>query len=158
MSLPISQAAAILGAARVAQSVVGNIAERITDAVGFDQVLHDGVDLRSETDSDLAVKESLMDQTLAAIRDRLGKFGIAANPPIELAVQRNGALEVTGNHDRAAEIESILASDGELVELASRLYSAAGSMKLTVDRASSDLTRTGAQDTMNGPPGGYANW
>lgn len=149
MSLPISPAGSILGAARAARDVAGQIAGKIAGAVGFDEVLQE------QADSVSVSQKSLIDQAVTAIQDRLSKVGIAANPPIELSVQQDGSLQVLGNHDQAARIESILASDPELAELVSRLTATAGTTRLTIGP---DLTRTDAQGTMSGQPGGYANW
>ncbi len=133
MSLPISQATLILGAALAAKDVVSRVAEKVVDAVGFDDVLRNGAVPPEASES----KTTLLTKTVSAIRDRLGEAGIDVSSPIGLTLTSDG-LQVSGDHDQAAQIEALLASDGNVNRLASRLYAAAGAVQLSVgasDRA-----------------------
>jgi len=134
LSLPISPTT-ILAAAQAAREVAGSVASGIAEATGFDEVLR-GASPQSSAGE-------LNRQLVESIQKKLGLLGIGANPPIELAVTEGGQLQMTGDHQRAAEIESVLSADADLTHLAERLFRAAGPARLAV---------SGRPDTLDAPP------
>lgn len=123
MSLPISPTT-ILAAAQAAREVASSVASGIAGATGFDEVLRGAAPLPSAGE--------LTKQLVETIQKKLAQQGIGANPPIELAVTDGGKLQMTGDHNRAAEIESVLAADTKVTYLAERLYQAGGPTRLAV--------------------------
>lgn len=134
MSLPISPTT-ILAAAQAAREVAGSVAAGIAEATGFDEVLRGAAPQSSAGE--------LTRQLVKSIQKQLGRQGIDANPPIELAVTEGGKLQIMADHQRAAEIESVLAADVELANLAERLHQAAGPTRLTVSSRPDTLDAVG---------------
>ena len=124
LSLPIATTALIRGATRIADDV----ASRVGQAIGFDDVLR-GADGGLGDGHDVA---SLTDQLVKAIRTRLNQSGVAANHPLQLSVTEGGGLRVEGSHPQAAEIEAMLRSDPQLIETASKLFQASGGSENTI--------------------------
>ena len=122
MSFPIN-AATILAATQAARSVASTVAAELTEAAGFDQVLRDATPVGSAGE--------LIEKTAQAIEEKLRRFGIDVNRPLNLAVKNDGVVEVVSQHERAAEIESKLAADGELSRLTDQLFRIAGPVRLT---------------------------
>ncbi len=129
LSLPISPTT-ILTAVQAARDVAGSLSVKVAEATGFDEVLRGAAPQPSAGE--------LTQPLVETIQKKLGLLGIGANPPIELAVSEDGKLRVSGDHDRAAEIESVLAADPTVTPLAERLYRAVGPTRLTVVPSSSD--------------------
>ncbi len=106
-------------AASLASRVVGELASGVQKAVGFDELLQsDSVESQPLSDSKL---RTMIDKVAGAIRSRLEAAGIGVTPPVEVGFQRgeSGAdtkLSVSAAHPRAAEIESILAFEPEIVD------------------------------------------
>lgn len=130
LSLPISPTT-ILAAVQAAREVAGGLADRVADATGFDAVLRDVAPPPSAGE--------LTKQLVETVQKTLGLMGISANPPIEVAVTEGGKLRVSGDHDRAAEIESVLAGDAEVTSVVERLFQTAGPTRLTVAAHSNAL-------------------
>ena len=114
LSLPIPTAALIRGATILA----GEVAQRVGQAIGFDEVLRSGAGEVNVT--------ALTDQLVQAVGAKLAESGIAVNRPLRLSVQRDGTLRVEGDHPRAAEIEARLAFDDSLVRQTRELAAAGG--------------------------------
>ena len=177
MNLPLeptalASAKLIGGASRFA----ARIADRVGDAIGFDKVLRDGADEKPAENP-----QQILGQLVQAIRDRLGQLGVNPNQMLELSVTQQGRIRVDGNHRRAAEIESVLNGDPQLVSLASRLHrtidsgneaisfriaeqnpgSVTDPSHLTTSPGTGNILQTG-QGMINGStprsPGGYPNW
>ncbi len=102
--------------ASTATQSLARAAERVSGALltpSFDAAL-----AGEQNPSGTRVAESRMSLT-KAIESLLGSVGITANPPIAIQADESGALTVVEPHPRAAEIESILASDKNIQALVS---------------------------------------
>lgn len=113
MNLPIPTAALIRGATLLA----GEVAQRVGQAIGFDEVL---------SGAEPANLTALTDQLVQSAGAKLAEAGIAVNQPLRLSVREDGGLRVEGDHPRAAEIEAILAMDDSLARQARDLAAAGG--------------------------------
>ena len=134
MSLSIPSATLILGAARLAQGV----ASRVGQAIGFEDVLH-GADAPQQTES--GEPSALSTQLVEAIRSRLFQSGLISmdggpNQSLQLGVNQDGTLRVSGDHPRAAEIEALLASSPSIVETAGKLAQSGEVSEITIDLTS----------------------
>ncbi len=162
MTNPISHAATLFGAAKVAGKVAGKVIDQITPA-GFDTLLGGGeTESAAEKGESISVTE-LAERAVKAIQDRLAGFGISANPPLAIDVLPGGKAQVSEPHDQAAAIEAALAGDGELRQLLSQFYGASGHphgqpLKLVVGSKDQHLTNSPSIETISGTSGGYANW
>ena len=151
MSLPISQAALIQGAATLASNVAG----RVGQAIGFDQVLRGGDANPSNPSTMASTKqdaESLREKITEDIRRRLKAAGIPTNQELRFRISNRGDIHVDESQPRAAEIESVLNADGNLVADSRSL-----SQLTRIANFSIDLTSPRERDNM-GFPGGYPNW
>ncbi len=152
MSGPILPASSILSAARAAGDAASQFAGKLAAASGFDDLL------RQAEPPAAPPLEPMTEKAVSAIRTLLGQFGIDANPPIELAVQKDGRVRVEGNHDRAARMEAILGLDRELTDLLENLHAAAAvqqaPLRLTIGPGDNDLTRWVPEETIKESPGG----
>ena len=134
LSLSIPSATLSLGAARLAQDVAG----RVGQAIGFDEVLHGNAPVQEDGAASVAgLSEDLVD----SIRSRLLQSGLiqlggGPNQSLQLRVQQDGALRVAGDHPRAAEIEALLASSPQIVERAGRLAQSGGPTEIAIDLTS----------------------
>lgn len=136
MSLPIPTAALIRGAT----SFASDVANRVGQAIGFDDVLR-GVNV--DQGKDVA---AMTDSLVEAVETRLSQSGIVVNQPLRLSVMSNGTLRVEGNHARAAQIEALLASDETLSKTARNLIRAGGPSEIVIGQQSpSGLTPTGVE-------------
>lgn len=164
MSLPIPQAVLIQGATRLAT----NVASRVSQAMGFDEILRGGdgetkelsskVDATSEngrlsnrSESDV-VAPSLVQQITDRIRRLLHAARIDPNSVGEFRVEKGGLIRTSGEHPHSAEIESLLNADPGLVaqtDLLSRLNRG--------EATSIGLTNSHQLENIKGP-GGYPNW
>lgn len=135
LSLPIPTALLIRGAT----SLASEVASRVGQAIGFDDVLQGGA-------ASGANITALTDQLVQAVNIQLSNSGIAVNQPLRLSVNVDGALRVEGEHPRAAEIEAILAFDESLARQARSLVAAGGPREILVGPATPiGLTPTGDQ-------------
>lgn len=131
LSLPIPSTTLILGAAKLAHGV----ASRVGQAIGFEDVLHGGVD-------SVGSVAGLTDQLADSIREHLNRSGLrpmvggGPNQALQLSVKPDGTLIVEGDHPRAAEIEALLASSPSIVETATRLAQQGGPTQITIDLTS----------------------
>jgi hypothetical protein len=136
LSLPIPTAALIRGAT----SFASDVASRVGQAIGFDDVLR-GVNVDHGKNA-----QALADQLVQAVGTRLSDSGIDVNQPLRLSVMANGSLRVEGNHARAAEIEALLASDQALATAARKMLQAGGPSEIKIEqRSPSGLTPTGVE-------------
>lgn len=131
MSFPITPAT-IAGAAGAATQ----LARGVSQSLNFDQVLR-GSEAAGEAsgdgdDASGPSPSSLLTSTIDQVRRLLGQAGIEPNPPVQLRVGNGGKLLVTGDHPRAAEIESVLAGDEPLARLAGELWAAGGPQRFAV--------------------------
>ncbi|EMI16277.1 hypothetical protein RMSM_06813 [Rhodopirellula maiorica SM1] len=122
-------------AASFASQMVGELASSVSSAVGFDEVLQSG----SADDEPIGESKlrSMIDQVAAAIRSRLEAAGIGVNPPVEVAVSDPGqaggsSVTVSSAHTRAAEIESMLMSEPEIVDQLQRIRTASNIDRIVV--------------------------
>jgi hypothetical protein len=122
LSLPIPTVALIRGAT----SIASQVAHRVGQAIGFDDVLRGG---NSEPGVNVT---ALTDQLVQTVGAKLSESGIAVNRPLRLSVQGDGTLRVEGDHPRAAEIEALLASDESLAQQVRGLTAAGGPREILV--------------------------
>ncbi len=151
MSLPIPNAALIRGATRLA----GDVASRVSQAIGFDEVLRGGSADPVEAGDfagDQTSETTLTDQLVKAVRSLLHESGIATNQSLRLSVTEDGGMLVEENHPRAAEIEALLSQDRGLVETARRLYRSSGG------QSAIGLTIPSGPGNIMHAAGGYPNW
>ncbi|WP_144058098.1 hypothetical protein [Novipirellula maiorica] len=135
MTSPITTARMAIEAASFASQMVGELASSVSSAVGFDEVLQSG----SADDEPIGESKlrSMIDQVAAAIRSRLEAAGIGVNPPVEVAVSDPGqaggsSVTVSSAHTRAAEIESMLMSEPEIVDQLQRIRTASNIDRIVV--------------------------
>ena len=150
LSFSLAHVALVRGAAQLATGVAG----RVSQAIGFDDILH-GTDAETaggQATPVVASASELKGQLTDGIRLELAKRSINLNQPLELRVHQDGSLRVEGDHPRAAEIEALLNSDGDAVRLAGELAKATGSNQISID-----LTSSGGPGNIIGL-GGYPNW
>jgi hypothetical protein len=131
LSFPITPAT-IAGAAGAATQ----LARGISQSLNFDQVLRGG-EAAAEANVDGGdpsgpSPSSLLAETVEQVRRLLGQAGIESNPPVQLRVGNDGQLLVSGDHPRAAEIESVLAANERLGRFAGELQAAGGPQQFTV--------------------------
>ncbi len=140
MNLPISTIGAVAGAAKLAQEVAAGISRGVSEAMGFHEVLKQG---------DTPDAETLATELVQKIENRLSESGILVNQDLPIQVTDDGQLRIEIDHERAAEIESILKSDREIGEIAKRLAGSESATGLTIrtDRANIQYSS-----------GGYPNW
>ena len=125
------------GATRIA----GNLASRVGEVIGFDEVL------RADPNAADGGAEQLRGELIQAIRQRLSRMGIDANQPLRLSVTQHGKLRVTEQHRRAAEIEAVLNADPQLISQAKELHRASGSPRGAIELvAPRDLPPRDARD------------
>ncbi len=136
MNLPISAAAAVIGAAKLAQG----IAQGVSGAIGF----HDVLSQPSEAETGEALQ-----QLTEAIGQRLSGAGIEVNQELPIGVTDDGQLRVDSNHPRAAEIESLLNSDDQITAAARRIALSGSVSVLTIPAGTGNIA---------GGSGGYPNW
>ena len=136
LSLPISTAAAVVGAVKLAQG----IAQGVSQAIGFHDVL-------SETSAGDA--SDSLEQLTQSIQQRLSDSGIQVNQELPIRITEDGQLRVDGDHPRAAEIEAVLNSDRQITESAKRLTAPGSVSGLTIP-----IDKGNIMDS----PGGYPNW
>ena len=130
LTLPVPPAlgASVLGtlaAARTAVQVAQVAAQKIGDAIGFDEILQGA----SSGSPAIAEGESLADlqsQFTHLASETLSKRGISANPRVSLRVGNQGQIEVTGDHPQAAQIEAALAGNPDLSTLAKKVLASLG--------------------------------
>jgi hypothetical protein len=140
LSLPISTIGAVAGAAKIAHGISQGIARGVSDAIGFHEVLNEAPSENAAVAADDLVEK---------IRERLSESGIGVNQDLPIRITDDGQLRIEGKHEQAAEIESILNSDDQIVQLAKQLA--------TTDHASGLTIRAGQENIQNSP-GGYPNW
>ncbi len=155
MTFPINPTT-VAAAARLATDVAG----RIGEAVSFDQILN-SPDPASEPDQLAATEGSTpadrskagggwLEQTIARIRDLFSGAGVEPDRPVTLAADPEGQLQFRDDHPRAAELESLLASDRELRQLVGGLVRQTGQTTVTVPPTGGrDLTRADLRANMN---------
>ena len=143
------------GATRIA----GNVAQRISETIGFAEVLH------KSSEEVAPSTQELTDALVGAIRQRLSALGIDPNQPLSVSVTERGRLQIDVSHPRAAEIETELNSDPQMAALAGRLHRSSGLSSETIRLSipASDLTSLVKEGNIRhsgppGPPGGYPNW
>ena len=120
LSLPISPSAVASGAAKIVQSLAG----QVSHVTGFDQVLQDAGVVSKDVEpveTESLDAESLTGTLTEAIRQHLARWAGETNPVLEVSVT-NGGLQINGNHPRAAEFEALLSQDPEIGVLAQQLY------------------------------------
>ena len=150
MSFSLAQVALIRTAAQLATGV----ADRVSEAIGFDEILHQQSS-EAGGGAESSGAPSLADRVreLAdAIRSKLAKHAIEVNRGLRVIVQQDGRLGVGGDHPRVAEIESLLRQDSSIDRLAAALAGEAGQPEIAID-----LTLAGEPENMVAP-GGYPNW
>ncbi len=150
MSFSLASVALVRSATQLATGVAG----RVSQAIGFDEILHRTPPeaVGGESPPVDASADELKRQLTDGIRLELAKHSINLNQRLELRVHEDGSLRVDGNHPRGAEIEALLNSDPNTVRLAGELAQASGSNRISID-----LTSSGEPGNMVGP-GGYPNW
>ena len=151
MSFSLAHVALIRTAAQLATGV----ADRVSEAIGFDEILHQQPSEATGGGQTSPAVPSLGDRVreLAdAIRSKLAKHAIEVNRGLRVIVQQDGRLGVGGDHPRVAEIESLLRSDRTIDRLAAVLADEAGQPEIAID-----LTTVGQPENMVAP-GGYPNW
>ncbi len=163
MSFPISNAAVIRGATQLA----GEVANRVSQAVGFNDVLRGAEDTGQTGELDF---KSLLKKLSADLRERIEGLGIGVetNHGVNISVHAGGKFRVDSNHPRAAEIESVLNADKKLVKAGHELVQAGGPTAITIDPADIDksaavaggrgLTSGSVVGNILNAPGGYPNW
>lgn len=124
MSFPINPANLAAAA-----NLISGAAERVGEALNFEQVLHGAAANEAESPSEPA---NWLDDSIQRIRELLSGSGIQLREALQLSVAPDAEPRVSGAHPRSAEIESLLASDPQLRQLLTGLVESAGPAKLTV--------------------------
>jgi hypothetical protein len=107
---------------RDAARSAGDLGSRVGRAIGFDEILHSG--------SSHAAAEPIADRTarlIDSIRERLARLGFTVHQPLGIRVESDGRMRVELSPPAAAEIESALNADPQLVEQAQQWHRASGS-------------------------------
>ena len=139
---------------RTAAQLATGVADRVSEAIGFDEILHQQPS-EAGSDETSPTGPSLGDQVrelAEAIRSKLAKHAIEVNRGLRVIVQQDGRLGVGGDHPRVVEIESLLRADRTIDRLAAVVADEAGQPEIAID-----LTTVGQPENMVAP-GGYPNW
>jgi hypothetical protein len=103
---------------------IANAASSVTSgkSTSFNEVLHADSASSGATSSGPSVHE-IRNKLSSTIEELLSTMGIGLNPPIEFDVAADGTLQVSGDHERAAEIEANLSGDETVQKLVYDLMS-----------------------------------
>lgn len=161
LSLPISASAILRSASLVsgAARLAGDVAGRVGEAMGFDDVLRGAQEATTPADPD-QLKADLV-ASVRRVVDRLGigPLGIDAGRSLQLSLGEGGRLRVDGDSARAAEIEAALNADPDVATAASQLdrvlAEGGPERRLTIP---SILTSQGGPTNILPSSGGYPNW
>ncbi|TWU39890.1 hypothetical protein Q31b_32060 [Novipirellula aureliae] len=80
--------------------------------------------------------QSMINDFSEAVRKELESIGIAANPPVELAVPSDGDLRVTNDHPDAARIETALSGNRDILDQWRQIRNVSGVNRIIVSEAS----------------------
>ena len=157
MSLPIHTLALVNGAAHLATK----LAARVGDAVGFDEVLHEGASVapgKAEDNGQTGQADgvSTVDDLIAKISQRIRALmeeaGMSANGELKIHLTSGSNLLVEDPRPDRAGIEELLNRNPGLKQDFETLSNLAATNEFSID-----LTSPVPPANMSGP-GGYPNW
>ncbi len=102
-----------------------NVVRSLREVVGFDKLLAaSDAELASEPSpvGEPNADQSLLEKTVATIRQRIADFGLEWSGELSLSTQADGGLRLESVHEQAAAIEMSLSGDPELTRLVASLH------------------------------------
>lgn len=164
LSFTIGTIAAISRAIDTTRNLLGSV----QDAVRFDQIFaQEGESISTDADEPEPT-QSLLERTVDAIRRHLSGNGLKPSGAIAMTTRSDGSLRLETPSDQTAAIETSLAADSTIVQLAARLHARLGPTQLWLageghrsahsEASIVDLTPSAQAANIASEPGGYPNW